>query len=251
MIIENKPIPEIWRNKPTYLKILKKVLKNDDMKNIAIMNSKNNLLKEDYNNHLKQIFPKILEKYKANSKYEYDNDLMTLANNKRNKIKNVKGYKSLNEEYNGIIKNQNVKVELPRPDSIKENLKNILDYRKKLALRFNYNNYNIKNNKINSAIHISRSQVWNSIQNSKYNTISTSNDNRTVNGLNNIYNYNDRNNKNNNLNKKNIIIKEYEDKFMITGMNNKQFKDVIIEEEENKYNEKIHRNVKKSKSVLY
>ena len=66
MIIENRPIPEIWKNKPTYLKVLKKVLKNEDMKNIAVSNIKNNILKEEYNNNLKENLPKILEKFKSN-----------------------------------------------------------------------------------------------------------------------------------------------------------------------------------------
>ena len=261
MIIENRPIPEIWKNKPTYLKVLKKVLKNEDMKNIAVSNIKNNILKEEYNNNLKENLEKILEKFKSNSKYEYDNDLMTLVNNRKSNIKTTKRYKSLNEEYNNIIKKQNIKIELPRPDSIKENLKNILDYRKKLALRFKYNNDNMKNYKLNSALHISRSQVWNSVQRSKYNTISTSNDNnnKPIKGYNNIYSYNHKNSNDlnileNNLINKNKTIKEYEDKFMITGMNNKQFKSDIIEEENSIYNGSDNNrisNVKKSKSVIY
>ena len=261
MIIENRPIPEIWKNKPTYLKVLKKVLKNEDMKNIAVSNIKNNILKEEYNNNLKENFPKILEKFKSNSKYEYDNDLMTLVNNRKSNIKTTKRYKSLNEEYNDMIKKQNIKIELPRPDSIKENLKNILDYRKKLALRFKYNNDNMKKYKLNSALHISRSQVWNSVQRSKYNTISTSNDNnnKPIKGYNNIYSYNHKNANDlnileNNLINKNKTIKEYEDKFMITGMNNKQFKSDIIEEENSIYNGSDNNrinNVKKSKSVIY
>ena len=249
MIIENKEIPEIWRNKPKYLKILKKVLKNEDIKNIAVNNMKNNIIKEEYNKQLKENYPKIIEKFKNNSKYEFDNDLMTLVSNRKNIIKNAKRFKSLNEEYNDIIKKQNLKIELPRPDSIKENLKNILEYRKKLALRFKFNNINFKNSKFNSALQISKSQVFNSIQNSKYNTISTNNDNKTIRGLNNINSYNYRNN--NNVINKSKTIKEYEDKFMITGMNNKQFKDNIIEEESSKYNgDNLNRYVKKSQSVI-
>ena len=249
MIIENKEIPEIWRNKPTYLKILKKVLKNEDIKNIAVKNMNNNIMKEKYNLQLKENYPKILEKYKSNSKYEFDNDLMTLVSNRRNIIKNAKRFKSLNEEYNDIIKKQNLKIELPRPDSIKENLKNILEYRKKLALRFKFNNIEIKNSKINSALQISRSQVFNSIQNPKYNTLSTNNDNKTLRGLNNINSYQFRNNF---INNKSKTIKEYEEKLMITGMNNKQFKDNVIEEENSKYNGgNLNRYVKKSQSVIY
>lgn len=259
MLIENQSIPESWTNKPSYLKIMKNILKNEEMKTIAITNLNNNMLKEEYNKKLKENFPKIIEKYKANSPFEYDNDLMTLVNNKKSNAKNSKRFQSINEEYKDMIKRQNIRIEPLRPDSIKYNIKNILEYRKKIALRFKYNIYNIKSEKHN-LLPKSRSQIINSIHNSKYNTLST-NDNNPIKGVNNIksYNYRNRNKQfNKNLTYKDKVRKEYEDKFMITGMNNKQFKDSIIEEEtcennvKNKNNEfKKKYNIKKSQSLFY
>ena len=60
----------------------------------------------------------------------------------------------------------------------------------------------------------------------------------------------------NNLSNKEKNSKEYEDKFMITGMNNKKFKDnYIIEEEKTNPKEKIeyfrNNNIKKSQSGVY
>lgn len=260
MLIENKPIPESWTNKPSYSKIITNILKNEDMKTIAVTNLKNNMLKEEYNKKLKENFPKIINKYKANSPYEFDNDLMTLIKNKKNNDKSSKRFQSINEEYKEMIKKQNIIIEPYRPDSIKDNIKNILEYRKKIALKFKYNNYKIKREK-KKLLPKSRSQIINSIQNSKYNTLSTS-DNNSSKGINNInsYNYRSRNKQlNNNLTYKEKVRKEFEDKFMITGMNNKQFKESIIEEEEtfknneNNKNDEIKRknNIKKSQSVFY
>ena len=111
------------------------------MKSVVLTNLKNNVLKEEYNQKLKENLPRILNKYKSTGKFEYDNDLLTLASHKReNEINNIKRYKNLNEEYKDMIRKQNIKVEPYKPDSIKENLKNILDYRKKIALRFKYDN---------------------------------------------------------------------------------------------------------------
>ena len=260
MIIENKPIPEKWKNKPSYLKIMKKVLKNEDMKTIAVTNMKNNIIKAEYNKNLKDNLPKIMDKFKVNSSYEYDNDLMTLVNSRRSNIKKDKRFQSIHEEYKDMIKKQNLKIEPPRPDSLRENLKNIVEYRKKMALRFKYNNYNIKidKGKNNSLLPKSRSQILNSKQSLKYNTISTS-DNKSIKDNSNNKNYIFRNRSNflkNNLSNKEKNSKEYEDKFMITGMNNKKFKDTIIIEEEPisniEINENYQRNnIKKSESVFY
>ena len=263
MLIENKSIPERWTNKLNHLKIMKKILKNEDMKTIAVTNMQNNIIKEKYNKDLKENLPKIMDKYKPNSAFEFDNDLMTLMVSKRSNIKKIKRFKNISEEYNDIIKKQNIKIEPPRPDSIKENLKNILDYRRKMALRFKYTNYcDEKSCKMNSALQKSRSQILNSISSSKYNTISTNNDIKSLNKINNVQNYNfisyKKNQKilKNNLNKDNTI-KEYEEKFMITGMNNKKYKDNnnIIEEENIKYDEsnEIERTnkIKKSQSVVF
>ena len=240
---------------------MKKILKNEDMKSVVLTNLKNNILKEEYNQKLKENLPRILNKYKSSGKFEYDNDLLTLASHKRNnEINNIKRYKNLNEEYKDMIRKQNIKVEAYRPDSIKENLKNILDYRKQIALRFKYDNDNIqKNNKMNLAIPKSRSQILKSIKNSKYNTVSTSHDNKSLKNIKNIKNpdyMKFRNNSDvfkNYSQDKNHVVKEYEEIFMITGMNNKKYKDTIIEEdqEKNKKESNRIRNVKKSQSVVY
>ena len=231
MLIENKTIPESWTNKPTYIKIMKKVLKNEEMKAIAIANIKNNMKREEYNRNLKENLPKIIQQFKVGSSYGYDNDLMTLKDNKKSNIKSEKRFQSLSEEYKDMIKKQNLVIKPPRPDSIKENLKNILDYRRKIANRFKYNNFNIKSSKNSSILPKSRSQIINSIQKSKFNTISI--DNKKLKPLNNVKSYIYRNKSNafnNNITNKSVTKKEYEDKFMITGMNNKKFKDIIIEE---------------------
>jgi hypothetical protein len=236
---------------------MKKILKNEDMKSVVLTNLKNNVLKEEYNQKLKENLPRILNKYKSSGKFEYDNDLLTLASHKRsNKINNIKRYKNLNEEYKDMIRKQNIKVEVYRPDSIKENLKNILDYRKQIALRFKYDNDNIqKNNKMNLAIQKSKSQILNSIKNSKYNTVSTSHDNKSLKNIKSPDYMKFRNNSGvfKNSQGKNHIIKEYEEIFMITGMNNKKYKDTIIEENQEKLKEESNRirNVKKSQSVVY
>ena len=240
---------------------MKKILKNEDMKSVVLTNLKNNILKEEYNQKLKENLPRILNKYKSSGKFEYDNDLLTLASHKRNnEINNIKRYKNLNEEYKDMIRKQNIKVEAYRPDSIKENLKNILDYRKQIALRFKYDNDNIqKNNKMNLAIPKSRSQILKSIKNPKYNTVSTSHDNKSLKNIKNIKNpdyMKFRNNSDvfkNYSQDKNHVVKEYEEIFMITGMNNKKYKDNIIEEDQDKNKKESNRirNVKKSQSVVY
>ena len=145
-----------------------------------------------------------------------------------------------------MIKRQNFKIEPPRPDSLRENLKNIVEYRRKMALRFKYNNFNPKIGINNSVLPKSRSQIINSNQNLKYkyNTISTS-DNKSIKDNSKNKNYLFRNRSNflkNNLSSKEKHNKEYEDKFMITGMNNKNFKDTTIIEEETINNVEINEN---------
>lgn len=239
---------------------MKKVLKNEDMKSVVLTNLKNNILKEEYNQKLKKNLPKIMNKYKSSGKFEYDNDLLTLASHKKNNgNNNIKKYKNLNEEYKDMIRKQNIKVETYKPDSIKENLKNILDYRKKIALRFKYDNDIIqKINKMNLAFQKSKSQILNSIKNSKYDTISTSHENKSLKNIKNIRNpdyMKYRNNSDNYKNSqgKNHAIKEYEEIFMITGMSNKKYKVTIIEEDQDKNKEENNRirNVKKSQSEKY
>ena len=125
--------------------------------------------------------------------------------------------KSLNEEFKDIIKKQNLKVPLSKPDSIKQNLNNILSYRKKIAERFKYNKFKFKK-KINLQLLKSKSQILNSKINQNQLMMDKNNENEYL----------------DNVNDESINKKEYEDKLMITGMNNKKYKNVeddkIIEE---------------------
>jgi len=241
MIVENKSIPSALVNKPKFLKILKNVLKNDDIKSIALTNARNNKLRAEYNKNLKQNFPKILEKYRNIKNFEYDNDLMTLEYNKKHIAKDPKKFKDINEEFKDIVKKMNVKEESPKPDSIRENLKNIFNYRKKMAMRFKYNN--IKNNKLNIALLKSKSQILQ--KKNLNNNINTRNNMVTLKLLKNITSNSMCYRKNNDnlkgiLKHKNNTVNQYEEQFMITGMNNKKYKDNVIdegEEEKGKDNE--------------
>ena len=213
LIIENKKIPKTWSNKSSYLKILKKILdNNDEMKQITLANQKYNQQRELYNSKLKEKLPLLQHSKSAiENSFGYDNDLLTLVNNKRNmkKVINVPKIKSINEEYKLLVKKLNKKITTPKPDSLRNNLKNILEYRKKIALRFKYNHKKFKD-KQNSQITKSKSQIINSLN--KYKIINDE-----------IKQY-----------EINAYEKEYEDKLMITGMNNKKFKnfenDIILEE---------------------
>lgn len=213
MIIENKKIPQTWTRKNSYLKILRKIFdKSDEMKSIALTNQKNNEQREIYNQKLKVNFPLLKKKNVVSTIFEIDNDLATLMNNKRKMKKLIKipKIRTLHEEYKDMINKQNIKIELPKPDSIKKNLKNILNYRKNIALRFKYNHIKLKGN-LNSQLSKSKSQIINSLN--KYNFINRG-----------IWKENQSNENN----------KEYEDKLMVTGMNNKKFKNlannIIVEE---------------------
>ena len=213
LIIENKKIPKTWSNKSSYLKILKKILdNNDEMKQITLANQKYNQQRELYNSKLKENLPLLQHNKSAiENSFGYDNDLLTLVNNKRNmkKVINVPKIKSINEEYKLLVKKLNKKITTPKPDSLRNNLKNILEYRKKIALRFKYSHKKFKD-KQNSQITKSKSQIINSLN--KYKIINDE-----------IKQY-----------EINAYEKEYEDKLMITGMNNKKFKnfenDIILEE---------------------
>ena len=225
MILENKKIPESWTHKSSHHIILKKLFKsNSELKKVAITNQQNNELREIYNNKLRESLPNIINEYKSNNKFGYDNDLITLINNKKRmkKMIPIPRMKNLNEEFKDMIKKQNLKIVISKPDSIKENLNNILDYRKKMALRFRYNKIKYKDKNIQMIK--SKSQIINS-NNIIYNI------NTDINQKNNLPSINGYMNKHYQLNKN---IKEYEDKFMITGMNNKKFKNndnnIIIEE---------------------
>lgn len=216
MIFENKNIPNSWKNKPSYFSILKKVFNNnDEIIKLAITNHKNNEQKEKYNQKLRENLPLLKHQSLTGNEFEYDNDLTTLVNSKRKMKKIIKIPKmmTLNEEYKNMIRKQNKKVEIIRPDSIRQNLKDILNYRKNIAMRFKYNNLNNKY-KLNSHLTKSKSQILNSMNNKNrlilYNNKGLANDN---------IRYSDK--------------KEYEDKLMITGMNNKKYKKIneaIIEE---------------------
>jgi len=153
-----------------------------------------------------------LKNKKVNA-FEYDNDLITLLNSKRKmkKVIQIPKIRSLNEEYKEMVKKINLKIEPIKPYSLKQNLKNIINYRKNVALRFKYNKFKIK--KKNSILLAkSKSQILDSINKNdiRYDVIMSAGT-------------------------ENKNIKEYEDKLMITGMNNKKFKkggnnNAIIEE---------------------
>ena len=182
------------------------------MKQITISNQKYNQQKELYNSKLKENLP-LLQHSKSTieNSFGYDNDLLTLVNNKRNMKKIIISpkIKSINEEYKLLVKQLNKKVVTPKPDSLRNNLKNILEYGKKIANRFKYYNKKFKN-KQNSQVAKSKSQIIDSLN--KYKIINDE-----------IKKY-----------EINAYEKEYEDKLMITGMNNKKYKnfqnDIILEE---------------------
>lgn len=253
MLIENKPIPDKWIHKKSFLKILKKALRSEDVKNIFVKNIDDNIQRGKYNDKLKENLPKLMDKYKNKSAYEIDSDLSTLIIPKRSNNKPFRQFRNINDEYNYIIKKQNIKKESPRPDSIKENLNNILEYRKKIASRFKYTKFcDVKSNVIKK----SRSQIMNPIDNSNFYTLSTNNDKKSVKKICNLKKCNNFNYKSNdNISIKEQIKKIYEDKFMITGMNNKNYKDNNTIEEENIKKEKneIYRNnnLLKSHSIVY
>jgi hypothetical protein len=182
------------------------------MKQIAITNQKNNEQRELYNLKLKENFPMIQHNKSAlDNSLAFDSDLLTLISNRRKmkKVVNIPKIKSINEEYKIMVKKLNKKIITPKPDSLRHNLKNILEYRKKIALRFKYNHKKFKDKQI-SQITKSKSQIINSLN--KYKIINDE-----------IKQY-----------EINAYEKEYEDKLMITGMNNKKFKnfenDIILEE---------------------
>jgi hypothetical protein len=84
MIFENKKIPETWIRKSSYLKILKKIFKNnDEIVKVAVSNTKNNEQREIYNQKLKENLPLLKNQYTAGNTFEYDNDLITLVNSRK------------------------------------------------------------------------------------------------------------------------------------------------------------------------
>ena len=241
MIFENKKIPETWTRKSSYLKILKKIFKNnDEIVKVAVSNTKNNEQREIYNQKLKENLPLLNSQYTVGNTFEYDNDLITLVNS-RKKMKNlikVPKIRSLNEEFKDMMKRQNnKKIVISRPDSIKQNLNNILNYRKNIALRFKYNRIKLKN-EFNSQLTKSKSQILNSVNRSKQMLFNKNLFNLDLVGE----------------NAGNVYKKDYEDKLMITGMNNKKYKNVdenkIIEEySENNY-QNYKYNIKSKKEML-
>lgn len=127
------------------------------------------------------------------------------------KVIQIPKIRSLNEEYKEMVKKINLKIDPIKPYSLKQNLKNIINYRKNVALRFKYNKFKIKK-KNNILLTKSKSQILDSINKNdiRYDVIMSAGT-------------------------ENKNIKEYEDKLMITGMNNKKFKkggnnNAIIEE---------------------
>ena len=220
MIYENKKIPPIWTRKSSYLKILKNVFHNNyEIRQIALINERNNELREIYNKKLKENLLLLKKQNQKENPLGYDSELTNLINNQKRlkRLKQTTKIKSIHEEIKEMLIKQTLKVPLSKPDSIKQNLNNILSYRKKIAARFKYNKFKFKK-KINLQLLKSKSQIINS----------KSNQNQLIMAKNNENEYLD------NVNDESINKKEYEDKLMITGMNNKKYKNVeddkIIEE---------------------
>ena len=121
------------------------------------------------------------------------------------KVIQIPKIRSLNEEYKEMVKKINLKIEPIKPYSLKQNLKNIINYRKNVALRFKYNKFKIKK-KNSILLEKSKSQILDSINKNdfRYDVIMSAGT-------------------------ENKNIKEYEDKLMITGMNNKKLEELISE----------------------
>ena len=220
MIYENKKIPPIWTRKSSYLKILKNVFHNNyEIRQIALTNERNNELREIYNKKLKENLLLLKKQNKKENPLGYDSELTKLINNQKRlkRLKQTTKIKSIHEEIKEMLIKQTLKVPLSKPDSIKQNLNNILSYRKKIAARFKYNKFKFKK-KINLQLLKSKSQILNSKINKNQLIMAKNNENEYL----------------DNVNDESINKKEYEDKLMITGMNNKKYKNVeddkIIEE---------------------
>ena len=220
MIYENKKIPPIWTRKSSYLKILKNVFHNNyEIRQIALTNERNNELREIYNKKLKENLLLLKNQNKKENPLGYDSELTNLINNQKRlkRLKQTTKIKSIHEEIKEMLIKQTLKVPLSKPDSIKQNLNNILSYRKKIAARFKYNKFKFKK-KINLQLLKSKSQILNSKINKNQLIMAKNNENEYL----------------DNVNDESINKKEYEDKLMITGMNNKKYKNVdddkIIEE---------------------
>ena len=224
MIYENKKIPPIWTRKSSYLKILKNVFHNNyEIRQIALTNERNNELREIYNKKLKENLLLLKKQNKKENPLGYDSELTNLINNQKRlkRLKQTTKIKSIHEEIKEMLIKQTLKVPLSKPDSIKQNLNNILSYRKKIAARFKYNKFKFKK-KINLQLLKSKSQILNSKIKKNQLIMAKNNENEYL----------------DNVNDESINKKEYEDKLMITGMNNKKYKNVeddkIIEESNEK-----------------
>ena len=164
LIKGNKKIPEIWTKSQCYGKLMRKFLFNEDIKKIIKQNILNNEQRFEYNKKLKQNLPKIINKSSSYENLAFDSDLIDVMKMKSYRLKEselfCKKFKTLNEEYRDLIKEQNKKNISLGSDSILFNKNNILEYRRKIALK--YKNYyepknsviseqeNLKNNKIHS-----------------------------------------------------------------------------------------------------
>ena len=220
MIYENKKIPPIWTRKSSYLKILKNVFHNNyEIRQIALTNERNNELREIYNKKLKENLLLLKKQNKKENPLGYDSELTNLINNQKRlkRLKQTTKIKSIHEEIKEMLIKQTLKVPLSKPDSIKQNLNNILSYRKKIAARFKYSKIKLKK-RFNLQLLKSKSQILNSKINKNQLIMAKNNENEYL----------------DNVNDESINKKEYEDKLMITGMNNKKYKNVeddkIIEE---------------------
>lgn len=204
--MENKTIPQLWKSNSNYKRIISKVMKDEQIAMKSIINSINNHKSEEYNKKLKEKYPNLLKKYRnKKSFFEIDEELMALRDYQQtNKVKE-QSMKTLDEEYKELIEKQNSKIEPKKPDSLKENLNDILQYRKRISLRFKYDKFKF----IKKCLPKSKSQLM--IDNLSYiHNIPLFNNPTNV--LNSPFN-----------NISNSMTSKYQDEFLITGMNNKQF----------------------------
>lgn len=231
LLKSNKKIPEIWTKTQCYQKIMKNFLLNENTKKLMIQNMLNNEQRIEYNQKLRQNLPKIIHKTSSYENLAFDHDLIDVIKMKRNRIKESallgRKYKTLNEEYKDIIKEQNEKIVSPKIDSIEYNKNNILEYRKKIALKFKYyyepkNNLifeqeNLKNNKIQSAFVKSKSCV--DINDKDFNIKDISDNGLMKKNIRNPFKIISK------IKERNFsaLKKGNENPFLVTGMNNKKF----------------------------
>lgn len=210
MILENKPIPQVIQQSPNYTKMLYKIIDKNKLNSKILSNTIDNAKHDEYNKRLKINLSNLLSRYKKNTIFDLDNDLKTMKEYKtRNKINDFSSIKSLDEEFKEIIKKQNTKILIKKPDALKENYSCILKYRKNIALRFKFDKIaKLKKSKSNLELN-NKNDIYNvgPLSNKHYN-------HSTKKKLNELFNK-----------------QKYIDKFLITGLNNNKFQPEIIKEE--------------------